>query len=154
MQTINLADVKTYALMNNISEKEAKRLVGEQINGTSNAFSEKVEENNFTDNFISTTKSNVKSVKEELSYYENFFANNNKEEQVSSEIETISRNPQIMGKTASEIAKFFASELDIFEEDAAEIFTEDFINDVLGIETPQESQDKEPAVDEEEIAAV
>ncbi len=139
---INLADMKTYALMNNISVNEAKKLISEKINSTSSsAQTQEAEECSYIDNFVSTKSSSLKSFQEEADYYENIFANDKREENVALSIKNKANNPELIGKTTKEIVKYFAQEMDIFEEDANEIFTPDFISEVLGIETSDEDEE-------------
>ena len=144
MKTLNLADIKTYALMNGLSMNEAKKLLSEQIKGTNDDFFKKrIKKNNFTDNFISSSNISSTDIKEKNKFYENFFINNKKEEQTLNEIETLAKNPEINGKSSSEIVRYFADKLEIFEEDAATIFTKSFIDEVLEIKTIKESRSDE-----------
>ncbi len=141
---INTADMKTYALMNNISINEAKKLINEKINNTNSAApTQEKEENFYVDNFISTNSTSFKNLQEEVKYYENIFTTDAREEETANTIQYKANNPELNGKTVSEIVKYFAQEMDIFEKDANEIFTPDFINEVLGIETSEEEEDEE-----------
>lgn len=151
MSVITNADMKTFALMNNISLSEAKKMVGEQINGKNTAECKNAEKTScFSDTFVSTEKTQKsQSGNEALSFYENFFIINAKEEQVSQDIENMFKSPELLGKSAEEIAKVFAKAFDIEEKDANEIFNEDFINEMMETETLQESQNNEATVDEE-----
>ncbi len=141
--SINLADMKTYALMNNISINEAKKLINEKITNTNSAAPNKeTEESIYVDSFISTNSTSFKNLQEEARYYENIFTADAREEETANTIQYKASNPELNGKTVNEIVKYFAQEMDIFEKDASEIFTPDFINEVLGIETSEEENEE------------
>lgn len=151
MSIINKTDMQTFALMNNISINEAKKLVGEKISGSTTAeCKNKTAEVPFTDTFISTAQGQkTSSTKEELSFYENFFATTSQEEKVSQDIENMIQSPELMGKSKEEIRKYFANTFDIFEEDAAEIFNDDFIDAFFTEETSQVSLDDQTEADDD-----